>query len=79
MNKKHLSKFRVKDKVLKHELARAHGMIILLVITLMAILAISSSYNVVFDPTLTLIANILLAFVGLLSLAVFASLIKKRK
>lgn len=79
MNKKHFSKFRIKDKVLKNELARAHAMIILLVMTLMATLALSSAYDITFDPTLTFIANILLALVGLLSLSVLASLIMKRK
>jgi hypothetical protein len=78
MNKKHFAKFRIKDKVLKNELTRAHGMIILLVVTLMAVLAMVSN-GIIFDPSLTFIATILLALVGLLSLSVFASLVMKRK
>jgi len=74
MNKKYFSKFKVKDKVLKHELIRAHGIIVLLVITLMTTLALATTFQVEFDPTLTFIAIVLLAIVGLLSLAVVLSI-----
>lgn len=79
MNKKHFTKFKIKDKVLRAELARAHGMIILLVIALMAVLALSGTFEVVLDPVLTFTAVILLAIVGLLSLSVVASILMKRK
>jgi len=79
MIKKHFSKFKIKDKVLKQELIRAHGMIVLLVITLMATLALATTFQVEFDPTLTFIAVILLAIVGLLSLSVVLSITKWKK
>jgi hypothetical protein len=79
MNKKLYSKFKIKDKVLRNELARAHGMIILLVAALMLILGISNTSDTTFDPTLTLTAIILLGVVGLLSLSVIASILTKRK
>ena len=79
MNKKYFSKFQIKDKVLKQELVRAHGMIVLLVITLMATLALATSFQVEFDPTLTFIAVVLLAIVGLLSLSVVLAITKWRK
>ena len=79
MNKKYYSKFKIKDKVLKQELIRAHGMIVLLVITLMATLALATSFQVDFDPVLTFIAVVLLAIVGLLSLSVVLSITKWRK
>ncbi|MDB5180153.1 MAG: hypothetical protein JWN12_785 [Candidatus Saccharibacteria bacterium] len=78
MNKKHYSKFKIKDKVLKNELARAHGMIILLVIALMSILAISNMLETTLDPVLTFIAIALLGIVGLLSLSVVLSILTKR-
>jgi len=79
MNKKYFSKFNVKDKVLKQELVRAHGMIVLLVITLMATLALATTFQVEFDPVLTFIAIVLLAIVGLLSLTVVLSITSLRK
>jgi len=79
MNKKYFSKFKIKDKVLKQELIRAHGMIVLLVITLMATLALATTFQVEFDPTLTFIAVVLLAIVGLLSLSVVLSITKWKK
>jgi len=79
MNKKYFSKFKIKDKVLKQELIRAHGMIVLLVITLMATLALATTFQVEFDPVLTFIAVILLAIVGLLSLSVVLSITKWKK
>ncbi|HEY8886684.1 MAG TPA: hypothetical protein VIM31_04275 [Candidatus Microsaccharimonas sp.] len=79
MNKKHFSKFKIKDKVLKNELARAHGMIILLVIALMSVLGISNTLEISLDPVLTFTAILLLAVVGLLSLSVVASILTKRK
>ena len=79
MNKKHFTKFKVKDKVLKSELVRAHGMIILLVVALMAVLTVSSSFDVALDPILTFWAVILLAVVGLLSLSVVIAIVTKRK
>jgi len=79
MNKKHFSKFKIKDKVLKHELARAHGMIILLVIALMSLLAFSNALGLTLDPLLTFLAIVLLGIVGLLSLSVITSLLMKRK
>jgi hypothetical protein len=78
MNKKYFTKFNIKDKVLKHELARAHGMIVLLVIALMAMLAFSSSFDLALDPTLTFTAVFLLALVGIISLSVVVTLTKKR-
>ena len=79
MNKKHFTKFKVKDKVLKSELVRAHGMIILLVVALMAVLTVSSSFDVALDPILTFWAVLLLAVVGLLSLSVVIAIVTKRK
>jgi uncharacterized protein YacL len=79
MNKKYFTKFNVKDKVLKHELARAHGMIVLLVIALMGVLAFSSSSALILDPILSFIAVFLLAIVGVISLSVVVTLTKKRK
>lgn len=79
MNKKHYTKFQIKDKVLRGELLRAHGMIVLLVITLMAILAISSTFSLTLDPVLTFFAVMLLAIVALLSLTVVVTLLMKRK
>ena len=79
MNKKHFSKFKVKDKVLRSELARAHGMIILLVIALMAVLTVSSSLEIALDPLLTFTAVFLLAIVGVLSLSVIIAILSKRK
>ncbi|MBC7565122.1 hypothetical protein H7100_02770 [Candidatus Saccharibacteria bacterium] len=79
MKKKHYTKFQIKDKVLRNELGRAHGMIILLVITLMAVLAISSNYTITLDPMLTFITILLLAVVGLLSLSVVATILMNRK
>lgn len=79
MNKKHFAKFKIKDKTLKNELARAHGMIILLVIALMFVLGISNTLQITLDPTLTMVAIILLAIVGLLSLSVVAAALMKRK
>ena len=79
MNKKHFSKFKIKDKVLRAELVRAHGMIILLVIALMTILTLSNMLDLILDPVLTFAAVILLAIVGLLSLSVVAALLMKRK
>lgn len=79
MNKKHYKKFQIKDRTLKNELARAHGMIILLVIALMGVLAISNMLETTFDPILTFIAILLLAIVGLLSLSVVASMLMKHK
>lgn len=79
MNKKYFSKFKIKDRVLRNELARAHGMIILLVIALMSVLAISNTLEVTLDPLLMFAAILLLAVVGLLSLSVIASILMKRK
>jgi len=79
MTKKSVSKLQIKDTVLKNELARAHGMIILLAIALMMVLTISSSLDIVLDPVLAFFAVFLLAIVGVLSLTVIITLIKKRK
>jgi low affinity Fe/Cu permease len=78
MNKKYFTKFNIKNKVLKHELARAHGMIVLLVIALMGILAFTSSFDVRLDPILSFSAVLLLALVGVTSLSVVVTLMKKR-
>lgn len=78
MKKKHYTKFQIKDKVLKNELARAHSMIILLVVALMTVLALSSQFAIVLDPVLTFVVVILLAIVGLLSLSVVVSILKRR-
>jgi low affinity Fe/Cu permease len=78
MNKKYFTKFNVKNKVLRHELARAHGMIVLLVIALMGILAFTSSFDVRLDPILSFSAVLLLALVGVTSLSVVVTLMKKR-
>ena len=79
MTKKYYSKFKIKDKVLKNELTRAHGMIILLVIALMSTLAVANTLEMTLDPLLTFIAIALLAVVGLLSLSVIITLLAKRK
>lgn len=78
MNKKYFTKFNVKNKVLKHELARAHGMVVLLVIALMGILAFTSSYDIRLDSILSFSAVLLLALVGITSLSVVVTLMKKR-
>ena len=78
MNKKYFTKFNIKNKVLKHELARAHGMIVLLVIALMGILAFTSSFDIRLDPILSFSAVLLLALVGVTSLSVVVTLMKKR-
>jgi uncharacterized protein YacL len=78
MNKKYLKKFNIKDKTAKVELARAHGMIVLLVIALMFILALSSSFNIVLDPLLSFIIVFLLAIVGLISLSVLIAVLRKK-
>lgn len=78
MNKKYLSKFHIKDKTVKAELARAHVMIVLLVITLMFVLSLATMADIVLDPLLTFIIIVLLAFVGLISLSVVVTLLKKR-
>jgi uncharacterized protein YacL len=78
MKKKYLAKFNVKDKTAKVELARAHGMIVLLVIALMFILALSSTFNVMLNPMLTFVVVLLLAIVGLISLSVVVTVLRKR-
>jgi hypothetical protein len=79
MTKKHYTKFQIKDKVLKNELARAHSMIILLVVALMTVLALSSRFTIALDPVLTFVIVILLAVVGLLSLSVVTAILMKRR
>jgi hypothetical protein len=79
MNKKYFSKFKIKDKVLKYELIRAHGVIVLLVLTLMTTLALATTFQVEFDPILSFIAVVLLAIVGLLSLSVILAITQSRK
>ena len=79
MKTKYYAKFLLKDKVAKNELIRAHGMIILLVIALMATLAIATVPDATFDPVLTFIAVVLLAVVGLISLSVVLSMTYNRK
>jgi len=78
MNKKYLKKFHIKDKTAKVELARAHGMIVLLVIALMFVLSLSSTFNVALNPLLTFIVILLLAVVGLISLSVVITVLRKR-
>jgi len=70
MNKKLFNKFHVKDKVAKAELARAHGIIILLSISLMMTLTIGATFQVHFDPILSFAAVVLLAVVAIVSLSV---------
>jgi uncharacterized protein YacL len=79
MKKKFYSKFVIKDQVLKNELARAHGMIILLVVALMVTLTIATSPDITFDPLPTFIAVIMLAVVGIISLSIIISITRKRK
>jgi|GEM_PF-2562981 len=78
MKKKYLSKFQVKDKTAKAELARAHEMIVLLVIALMYVLTLSSTMQVILDPLLACIAVVLLAVVGVISLSIVITLLRKR-
>ncbi|MDB5160061.1 MAG: hypothetical protein JWO99_324 [Candidatus Saccharibacteria bacterium] len=78
MNKKYLKKFNIKDKTAKVELARAHGMIVLLVIALMFILALSGSFNIVLDPLLSFVVVFLLGIVGLISLSVVIAVLRKK-
>ncbi len=78
MNKKYLKKFNIKDKNAKAELARAHVMIVLLVIALMFVLALSGSFQITLDPVLSFIVVVLLAFVGLISLSVVTTLLRKK-
>ena len=78
MNKKLLTKFVIKDKKTKAELARAHGMILLLVIALMSILVISSIDGIVLDSILSFVSVVLLAIVGIISLSVLVALTKKK-
>jgi hypothetical protein len=79
MNKKYYAKFQLIDGGAKREIARAHGMIVLLVIALMATLVIASMPDVMFEPILTFIAVVLLAIVGVISLSVLISVTRKRK
>ncbi len=78
MNKKIFNKFQVKDKVAKAELTRAHGIIILLSLSLMALLALSSNIDLALDPVLSFIAVLLLAIVVLFSLSIIVA-VKKGK
>jgi hypothetical protein len=78
MKKPYLSKFKIKDKVAKAELARAHGMIILLVIALTFVLTLASSGQVELDPMLSFIAIFLLSIVGVISLWVLISVSSKK-
>jgi len=78
MKKKYLSKFQMKDKTAKAELARAHEMIVLLAVALMYILALSSTTQLILDPLLAFIAVGLLAVVGVISLSVVVTLLRKR-
>jgi len=70
MNKKLFKKIQVKDKIAKAEVARAHGIIILLSLSLMMTLTLSSTFAVHFDPILSFAAVILLALVTIFSLSV---------
>ena len=78
MNKKIFNKFQVKDKVARAELTRAHGIIMLLSLSLMALLALSSNIDLALDPVLSFIAVLLLAVVVLFSLSVVVA-VKKGK
>ena len=78
MNKKYLKKFNIKDKNAKSELARAHGMIVLLVIALMFIITLSGSTQITLDPLLSFIVVFLLAIVALISLSVVITLYRKK-
>ena len=78
MNKKYFTKFNIKDKVLKQELARAHGMIVLLAVALMGVLAFTSTFDLRLDPILSFGAVLLLGIVGIISLLVVVTLTKKR-
>jgi len=78
MIKKLFNKFLIKDKVAKAELTRAHGIIILLSISLMMTLTISSSLKIHFDPLLSFVSVVLLAIVAAFSLSVVLSLKRKK-
>ena len=78
MNKKIFNKFQVKDKVARAELTRAHSIIMLLSLSLMALLALSSNIDLALDPVLSFIAVLLLAVVVLFSLSVVVA-VKKGK
>lgn len=78
MNKKLFKKFQVKDKAARAELARAHGMIMLLSLSLMFMVIFMSAINIDFNPVLTFIAASLLGLVVLLSLSVVLYTLKKR-
>ena len=82
MNKKLFAKFSVKDTVLKKELMRAHTMIVLLSLALLAQLIINSTVYHADDVTLSIISSLaagLLALVVLVSLSVIVALRKGKK
>lgn len=79
MKKKYYSKFQIKDKVLRRELVRAHGMIVLLVLALLTTLAMLNMYSSNSNAVLVSVEAILLAVVGFISLSVIVSILAKRK
>ena len=79
MSKYIFNKFRIKDKIAKAELARAHGIIILLSIAMMGLLALGTLVDLALDPWLSFAVIILLAIVVLFSLSVVLTTIKKTK
>ena len=79
MKKKYYSKFQIKDTVLRRELVRAHGMIVLLVLALLTTLAILNMYSLNSTAVLVSVEAILLAVVGIISLSVIVSILAKRK
>ena len=64
---------------LKMELARAHCIIALLSLALIALVSLGSSQSITFDPTLSAICVVLLVLVALMSLCTATTLYRDRK
>ena len=79
MNKKFFTKFSVKDKAIKQELVRAHGMIVLLSIALVAQLSVTAAIDTDYDQTVALIVGLLLTVVALISTSVVVAILRGKK
>lgn len=79
MNKKLFNKLKVKDQASRIELARAHGIIVMLSLSLIFTLTFAAAIDVDLNPILTFSASVLLGLVALLSLSVVVSMLKQRK
>jgi peptidoglycan/LPS O-acetylase OafA/YrhL len=69
--KRNINQFRM-------ELARAHFIVALLSVAIIALLSLGASQEVTFDPTLSAICVVLLSLVTILSLCTAISLYRKK-